>query len=86
MPAKLERQATFSELARLDRADRKTFLAQIVHQPLEMRGIARLALDIGEQPLGRQGSEDTLVRDFDDVDLMLVEQARDMKKGAGAVL
>ena len=49
-----------------------------------MRPVARLALDIGDQPLGRQRREHALVVDFDDVDALLLQIEKTVVEGAGA--
>ena len=73
-------------LCDLDRRDLITGLAERREQPLEMVAIARFAFDVEAEPLGRQVGEDALVRQFEDVDRFLVEDARDMEQRAGAVL
>ena len=45
-----------------------------VDQTLQLLCIARFTFDVGNQPLGRQSGKNALVIDFDDVDIMLVEQ------------
>src|SRR6188474_2382212 len=47
--------------------------AQRLDQLLDLLAVARLAFDVGDQALGRQRSEDALVIDLDDVDVMRVE-------------
>ena len=51
-----------------------------------MGAIARFALDIEAKPLRRQVGEDALVRQFEDVNRKLVEDARDLEQRAGAIL
>src|SRR5437764_866050 len=51
-----------------------------------MRGIAGFALDVGDQALRRQRREDALMIDLDDVDLLLIEDARDVERRAWTVL
>ena len=55
-------------------------------QPVEMVAVARLAFDVGDQALGRQRGEHALVIDFDDVDALFVEDARDVEQRAGLIL
>ena len=51
-----------------------------------MRAIARFAFNIGDQPLGRQGREDPLVIDFDDIDLLFVKHLGDIIERARPIL
>jgi len=51
-----------------------------------MRPITRLALDIGDQPLGGQRREDALMRDLDDVHPLLIEDPGDMEQGPRPIL
>ena len=70
----------------LDRRDLITRRAQRRDQPLEMGAIAGFALDVEAEPLGRQIGEDALVRQFQNVDRLLIEDAGDMEQRAGPIL
>ena len=74
------------DLRQLHRRHLVTRMPERGDQPLEMRLVARLAFDVGDEALGRQRGEHALVIHLDDVDLLLVEDARDMEERAGAVL
>jgi hypothetical protein len=68
---------------------RRTIIARIVQcfdQMRQMCGIARFAFNVGDQSLGWERREHPLVIDFDDVDVLLVKNARDMIKRAGPIL
>src|SRR3546814_3092184 len=60
--------------------------AQRLDQPVEMLRVARLAFDIGDQPLGGQRREYALVIDFDDVGALLIEYPRDIVERARLIL
>ena len=51
-----------------------------------MGAIAGFALDVEAEPLGRQIGEDALVRQFQNVDRLLIEDAGDMEQRAGPIL
>src|SRR3546814_4203450 len=51
-----------------------------------MLRVARLAFDIGDQPLGGQRREYALVIDFDDVGALLIEYPRDIVERARLLL
>src|SRR3546814_2039449 len=51
-----------------------------------MLRVARLAFDIGDQPLGGQRREYALVIDFDDVGALLIEYPRDIVERARLIL
>src|SRR3546814_14272485 len=55
--------------------------AQRLDQPVEMLRVARLAFDIGDQPLGGQRREYALAIDFDDVGALLNGNPRDLVRG-----
>src|SRR3546814_19182094 len=57
-----------------------------IDQPVEMRAVPRLAFDVGDKALGRQGGEHPLMVDLDDVDLLLVEYAGNLAQRARTIL
>jgi hypothetical protein len=59
---------------------------QAIDKPLQLLGVAGFAFNIRDQSLGRQGCKDTLVVDFDDIDIMLVEKTHNLKQRAGPIL
>src|SRR3546814_3018387 len=71
----VKRRGLFS-LRQLHRRHHITRIAERSDEAVEMFAVARLAFDVGDQPLCGQRREDALVIDFDDVDLLLVEQDR----------
>src|SRR3546814_16527179 len=57
-----------------------------IDQPVEMRAVPRLAFDVGDKALGRQGGENSLMVDLDDVDLLLVEYAGNLEQSVRPIL
>src|SRR3546814_16375963 len=57
-----------------------------IDQLVEMRAVPRLAFDVGDKALGRQGGEHPLMVDLDDVDLLLVEYAGNLEQRARTIL
>jgi hypothetical protein len=70
----------------LDRVDVEAVRFQVGHQAGQMRPVTGFAVEIGVETLGRQRREDALVIDFDDVDLVLFEQANDREERARPIL
>src|SRR3546814_7713441 len=56
------------------------------HQLVQMRPDAGFAFYIGDEALGRQDGTHPLVRNIDDVDLLLIATKRDMEQSARKVL
>src|SRR3546814_9086299 len=81
----LKRRGLFS-LRQLHRRHHIPRIAQRSDEAVEMLAVARLAFDVGDQPLCGQRRDDALVIDFDDVDLLLVEQLHHLEQRAGPVL
>ena len=63
-----------------------TRLAHVRDQRVDLLLVARLALDFGDQALGRQLGEDPLVIDLDDVDVVPFEQGDDLVQRARLIL
>src|SRR3546814_15970333 len=63
----------------LDRRDLISHLTQRRDQPFQMGAVPGLAFHVEAQALGRQIGEDPLVRQSQDVDRFLVEDARHMR-------
>ena len=51
-----------------------------------MVAVAGFTFNIGDKPLGRQCGKDTLMVNFDDIDLMFIKSAHHFKQGTGAIL
>src|SRR5690606_36271332 len=60
--------------------------AQCRDELVELGAVARLALDVGHETLGRQVGEDALVEDLEDVDVVRLELLHHLEQGAGAIL